>query len=170
MWWVDPVELLISCRLNGTILDSKSFLRDKTEYLPAGGFTVTLTGPQRFALAQPDSGYKRNVAQTWQELKLTTRPHSFEVCFDSFIPALLTQHKLTGVLITVKSKLDRHQKVAEEQGLVETMNKATSSLSASHLRNTDNTKGKNLLKPLTPRHSVETFTLSASQGLFIILT
>lgn len=69
LWWPDPVELLISCRLEGTVVDSKSFLWDETEYLPAGVFALRpCLGLWGLLWHVLNSGYLRNVAQTWQRL------------------------------------------------------------------------------------------------------
>ncbi len=40
---------------------------------------MTQSGPQGFALAQPNSGYRRNVAQTWPELT-RQHPETFSLC------------------------------------------------------------------------------------------
>lgn len=65
--WPDPVEMLISCRLKATVLSSKSFLWDETEYLPAGVSLRPCLGLLGL-LWHSQTGYLRNVVQTWLEL------------------------------------------------------------------------------------------------------
>lgn len=156
---VGLTQMLISRRLKATVLDSKSFLWDENWVSPSRGYTVTLSGPQGFALAQPNSGYLRNVAQTWRELNWQ-HPEMFGLC------VVTLEHRFHPPISAVSSfgcNTDSQgrwscqsshalgsapspiyngtRKVAEEQGMVGTMNTPTSSLFAKDHRNSDNSDG-----------------------------
>lgn len=144
------------------MLNSKSFLWDEIQYLPAGVKLWPPSGPQGFALAQWNSGYLRNVAQAWQELN-RQHPEMFGLlktilillyqlvpvpsfsrwcnagsqgrwlCQSSYALGWAPSHVYNGT-----------RKVAETQQMVGTINMPTSCLSAKDQSNSDNSDREKL--------------------------
>jgi len=95
-------QLLISRRLKGKVLDSKSFLWDETEYLSAGGGGLhgdPGLGLRGFALAWANSGYQRNAAQTWRESRTDNTLEMFGLCVVTLeTPVFLLLYQLCQAL------------------------------------------------------------------------
>lgn len=179
MWWPNPMELLISSRLKGTVLDSKSILWDETEYLPAGVTLRPCLGLQGLLWYSQTQGTRhRNVPQIWQEQTDSAMRWSACVCCKT---RLFRSCCISWSLCQTSETTQTHRdvgrveaamlwgqlfhpfimapgKVAEALGMVGTMNTPTSSQSAKERGIT--MMRKSSLCPYTPLTLVLDYTVN----------